>query len=278
MEVWFTEESLPGFRVSAQIKSVVCIKRTKFQELGIFDTVEFGRMLVLDNIIQSTERDEYIYHESLAHVPLFSHPNPEKVLIIGGGDGGTLRETLKHNCVKEATLVDIDGEVIEAAKEYMPQWSTGFSDPRAKVLVANGIDFVRNTDERFDVVLVDSSDPIGPSEALFQPEFYSSIAGVLKPGGMLCAQTESPIAQPELVRDIFGRIRKCFKITRLYTAPVWTYPGGWWSFTCGSLDKDPLTPLRAPEASWNLKFYSPEMHSRMFTLGPKMKADFGIDY
>ncbi|QUL97882.1 MAG: polyamine aminopropyltransferase [Candidatus Fermentithermobacillus carboniphilus] len=276
MEVWFTEEWLPGLRISAQIKSVVYTKRTKFQELCIFDTVEFGRMLVLDNVIQTTEKDEYIYHESLVHVPLLSHPNPEKVLIIGGGDGGALRETLKHPQVKEATLVDIDGEVIEAAKTYLPSWSSSFSDKRARVLVEDGLNYVATTRDRFDVVLVDSSDPVGPSEALFRPEFYSSIAKVLRPGGVMCAQTESPIATPAVVRDIFHRISRVFPVTRLYTAPVPSYPGGWWSFTCGSLGSDPKVPMRKPEESWELKFYSPEIHERLFILNPKLKKDVGI--
>jgi len=276
LELWFTEEWLEGLRVSVQVKDLVYAKRTKFQEMCIFDTVQFGRMLVLDNVIQTTAKDEYIYHESLVHVPLESHPKPEKVLIIGGGDGGTLRETLRHPYVKEATLVDIDGEVIEAAKRFLPQWSTGFSDQRARVLVENGLTFVAQTTERFDVVLIDSSDPVGPSEALFRPEFYSSVARILKPGGMMCAQTESPIVTPEVVKGIFQRISAIFPMTRLYTAPVPSYPGGWWSFTCGSLGRDPKVPVRDPDPSWDLKFYSREIHERLFVLNPKMKKDLDV--
>jgi len=276
LEVWFTEEWLPGLRISTQITSIVYRKRTKYQELCIFDTVEFGRMLVLDNVIQTTEKDEYIYHESLAHVPLLSHKDPQKVLIVGGGDGGVLREVLRHRCVKEATLVDIDGEVIEAAKRFLPAWSSGYSDDRAKVLVENGLEYVTRTEEKYDVVLVDSSDPVGPSEALFLPQFYSSIAKILRPGGMMCAQTESPIATPDVVKDIFERISDVFPITKLYTAPVPSYPGGWWSFTCGSLGPDPQVPSRGPERSWKLKFYSPEIHERLFVLNPKLKEDLGI--
>ncbi len=276
MKVWFTEEWLDGFVIAVQIKSVVYTQRTKYQELAIFDTVEFGRMLTLDNVIQTTEKYEYLYHESLAHVPLFSHGNPEHVLIIGGGDGGTLREAMRHPEIKQATMVDIDGEVIEASKKYLPLWNTGFSDPRATVLIEDGLKFVATTDEKFDVVLVDSTDPEGPGEALFMPEFYASIAKILKPGGMLCAQTESPISTPGMVRDIYQRIAKVFPVAKLYTAPVPSYPGGWWSFTCGSFGRDPEKPLRKPADSWNLKFYSPEIHDRVFVLNPKLKRDVGI--
>lgn len=276
MQVWFTEDWLDGLRISVQIKSVVYTKRTKFQELCIFDTVEFGRMLVLDNAIQTTEKDEYIYHESIVHVPLFSHPNPENVLIIGGGDGGSLREALRHPGIKQVTMVDIDGDVVEASKKYLPGWNTGFTDPRARVLIEDGLKFVATTGDRFDLVIVDSTDPEGPGEALFVPEFYAAIAKILKPGGMLCAQTESPIGTPELVRDIYQRIAGVFPVTGLYTVPIPSYPGGWWSFTCGSLGTDPKKPLRRPDESWNLKFYSPEIHERVFVLNPKLKRDVGI--
>lgn len=277
LEVWFTEEWLPGLRISCQINNVIYKEKTRFQEMAIFDTVEFGTMLVLDNVIQTTSKDEYIYHESLVQVPMHVHPNPEKVLIVGGGDGGTLREVLRHSSVKEATLVDIDGAVIEAAKKFMPQWSQGFSDPRARVIVGDGFSYVNQTSEQYDLIFIDSSDPVGPSEVLFRPEFYSSVAKRLKPSGMMCAQTESPIATPEVVKDIYWRIARVFPKTKLYTAPVPSYPGGWWSFTCGSLDKDPSIPTKNPDPNMQFKFYSREIHERLFVLNPKMKKDLGIE-
>jgi len=278
VEVWFTEEWVKGFIIGVQIKSVIFTKRTKYQHLAIYDTVELGRILTLDNVIQTTEKYEYLYHESIAHVPLFSRENPEHVLIIGGGDGGTLREVLRHPEVKQAVMVDIDGDVIEASKQYLPLWNTGFSDPRAKVLVDDGIKFVADTDQKFDVVLVDSTDPEGPGEVLFTPEFYQNIARILKPGGIMCAQTESPLATPNMVRDIYQRIAKVFPVAKLYTAPVPSYPGSLWSFTCGSFEADPEKPVREPDGSWNLKHYSPEVHRSMFVLSPRVKRDVGITY
>lgn len=270
MELWFTEEWLPGLRISVKIKSVVCMKKTKYQDLAVFDTEQFGRMLVLDNAIQTTERDEYIYHECLAHVPMFCHPNPEKVLIIGGGDGGTLREVLRHPQVRQATLVDIDGDVIQAAIDYLPQWSYGYKDPRARVVVDDGLKFVAESENEYDVIIVDSTDPVGPGEALFRPEFYRSVQKALKPGGVMAAQTESPIAQPDVVAEVYRRIASVFPVAKLYTAPVFSYPGGWWSFTCACTAGDPSVPLRKPGPEWPLRYYSPDIHLRAFTLNPDL--------
>jgi spermidine synthase len=273
VELWFTEEWLPGLKLSVRVKSIVFSKKTRFQELAIYDTEQLGRILTLDNVIQTAEKDEYIYHESLVHVPLFAHPRPENVLIIGGGDGGSLRETVKHPEVKEAVLVDIDGDVIEASKAYLPGWNKGFSDHRARVIVGDGLAFVREAQNQYDVVIVDSTDPVGSGEGLFTDEFYTSIARVLRPGGLLAAQTENPLIMPEIVRGIYRRIAGAFPVAKLYTAPVPTYPGGWWSFTCASLGPDPEVPQRKPEGAWDLRYYSPEVHERAFVLSPGIKRD-----
>ena len=230
MELWFTEEWLPGLRLSVQIKSIVFSKKTKYQDLCIYDTESLGRILVLDDVIQTTEIYEYIYHESLVHVPLFSHPNPENVLIIGGGDGGSLREALKHPSVKQATLVDIDGDVVQASKDYLPQWNKGFSDPRARVIIGDGLAHVEKARQEYDAVIIDSTDPIGPGECLFTEEFYTNVKIALKPGGVVSAQTENPIMMKDLVTDILRKFRRVFPIAELYTYTMPTYPGGWWCY------------------------------------------------
>jgi len=273
LELWFTEEWLPGLKLSVRVTAIVFNKKTKFQDLCIYDTEQLGRILTLDNVIQTTEIDEYIYHESLVHVPLFAHPSPERVLIVGGGDGGSLREALKHPSVREVTVVDIDGDVIEASKAYLPALNSGFSDPRAKVIVGDGPAFVDKARSEYDAVIVDSTDPIGPGQALFTEEFYSSIKRALRPGGLFAAQTESPILMPAVVRDIFRRIGRVFPVARVFTAPVPTYPGGLWSFACASLGTDPNLPARQPNEAWGLRYYSPEMRERAFILNPKMKHD-----
>jgi spermidine synthase len=268
VELWFTEEWLPGLKFSVKVKSIVFTKRTKFQDLAIYDTEQLGRILTLDDVIQSTEIDEYIYHESLVHVPLLCHPNPETVLIIGGGDGGSLREALKHPAVKKVTLVDIDGDVVEASKRYLPQWNVGFADPRADVLIGDGLAFVEKARGEFDAVIIDSTDPVGPGESLFTEEFYANVRRALRPGGVVAAQTENPILMPHVVREIFGKIKRSFPIAQLYTAPVPTYPGGWWSFTCASLGPDPRVAQRRPQESWGLRYYSTQVHERAFVLSP----------
>ncbi len=277
MELWYAEEWLAGFRINVKVTSVVYSATTKFQELAIYDTVQFGRMLVLDGIIQTTASDEYLYHEPLAHVPLFAHPNPEKVLIVGGGDGGTLRETLRHPCVKKAVLVDIDGGVIEASKKFLPLWNPGFFDPRAEVLITNGLEYVAKADSEFDVIIVDATDPVGPGVVLFSEEFYSSVKKALRPGGIMAAQTESPIAEPHLVKDILDKVRKVFPVAKVYNSPVPTYPGGWWSFTAASCGPDPAVPVREPGNDWPLKFYSPDIHRSSFVLPPKVRKDIGLE-
>ncbi len=276
MELWFTEEWLTGMRVSLKIDSVVFTKKTKYQNLAIYDTVQFGRTLVLDDIIQTSEKDEYIYHESIVHVPMFAHPNPEKVLVIGGGDGGSLREALRHKSVKEAVLVDIDEDVIEASKRFMPSWSAGFHDPRAKVIIGDGLDYVAKAKNEFDVIIVDATDPVGPGEVLFTSEFYQSVKDALKSDGLMSAQTEAPIAEPELVKLILDRAKDVFPTTRLYTSPMTTYPGGFWSYTCGSKGPNPEEPQRVPPSDWKLKYYTPETHRSAFVLGPKMRKDVGL--
>lgn len=276
LELWFTEEWLPGLKLSVRVTSIVYRAKTKFQNLAIFDTEQLGRILTLDDVIQTTEADEFIYHESLVHVPLMAHQAPERILIIGGGDGGSLREALKHPSVREVTLVDIDEGVIEASKAYLSGWNSGFADPRANVVVGDGLAFVEKADAEYDAVMVDSTDPIGPGQALFTEQFYASVKRALRPGGVFSAQTENPIMMPGLVRDIFLRIQRVFPVARLYAAPMPTYPGGWWSFTCGTLGQDPSVPLREPGPAWAVKYYSSEIHKRGFVLSPKVQHDIAL--
>lgn len=184
-----------------------------------------------------------------------------------------MREVVKHPDIKEAVLVDIDRDVIEASESYLPGWNSGFSDPRAKVVIDDGLAFVKRRESRYDVVIVDSTDPVGPGEALFTEDFYASVRRSLKPGGLFAAQTENPLIMPEVVRTIFRRIAGVFPSAGVYTAPVPTYPGGWWSFTCGSLGPDPGRPSRKPGDGWDLRYYSPEIHERAFVLSPGMKRD-----
>ncbi|MDA8192391.1 MAG: polyamine aminopropyltransferase [Thermaerobacter sp.] len=233
MNTWFTEQQTESVRLGLKISSIVWQQRTPFQELVVAETDAFGRMLVLDGAVQTTVADEFVYHEMITHVPLFAHPHPRKVAVIGGGDGGAIREILKHPEVEEAHLVEIDGQVIDAARRFFPTISRDLDDKRAFLHVTDGIEWVRQA-RGFDVMIVDSTDPVGPAEGLFAPPFYRSIAEALNPDGILVAQSESPFLNASVVRRVVSGVRASFPVTRLYLAAIPTYPSGLWSFTLGS--------------------------------------------
>ena len=264
MELWYTERQTPHTGITCRVRETLCARNTAFQELAVLDTFQFGRMLVLDGMVQVTEADEFIYHEMLAHVPLSTHPCPEKVLVIGGGDGGTIRETLKHGEVSRAVLVEIDREVVAACKEHLPRLSCGLEEHRAEVVFEDGIKYIKEQEETYDIILVDSPEPVGPAAGLFTGEFYRDVYKALKPGGIMVAQTESPFFNGDLIRSAYGKIKEIFPITRLYLASVPTYPSGLWSFTLGSREHDPLEVKEF--RSLNTRYYNSRVHRSSFTL------------
>ena len=269
MDLYFTEQQAAGLRISCQVKQVLMEDKSQFQAIAVLDTVAFGRMLVLDDIIQTTEKDEFAYHEMIAHVPLMCHPHCERVLIIGGGDGGTMREVLRHANVKEVHMVEIDEKVVEAARRHLPTLSRGMSDERAHVIIRDGIEHVKEHQDYYDLVIIDSTDPIGPAVGLFSVEFYASVHQALKADGMCVAQTESPYFNETLVPKLYERISANFPTTHLYLGVVPTYPGGMWSFTVGSKRVDPTRPVKEPMDG--MKYYSPAVHEAAFVLPPFVK-------
>ena len=268
MDLWLTEWETEALRVQHRIVRTLFRGKSPYQDVAIVESEEFGRMLVLDGIIQTTVRDEFIYHEMLAHVPLFSHPKPERVLVIGGGDGGTVREVLKHPEVKRVHLVEIDEMVVRACREYLPELAGKLGDPRVEVHFADGIEYVKGRRHAFDVILVDSSDPLGPAEGLFTTEFYRDASEALKKDGILAVQSESPFVTPDLVKAIYEAISPHFQSAQLYTAQVPVYSVGPWSFVIASKR---LADCRAPKrtrASVKTRYYSPEVHKAAFVLPP----------
>lgn len=275
LEMWFNEKESDSLHVQHRVMQVLFQGRSQYQEIAVIDTVEFGRMLVLDGITQLSVRDEFVYHEMLAHVPLFTHPNPENVLVIGGGDGGTVREILKHPQVKRVHLVEIDRQVLEVCREYLPELASSFDDPRVTVHVADGIQFVRQQHCSFDAILVDSTDPLGPSEGLFTARFYADAADALREEGVLALQSESPFFTPELVQDVYCAVRASFADVRLYMATVPTYSLAPWSFTLASKSSLEGRDFRQAPDSLQTKYYSPEIHRACFALPPYVKAVLG---
>jgi spermidine synthase len=272
MDMWLKEMQIENAAMTYKVKETLVRKKTEFQDLAILDTYEFGRMLVLDGIVQTTVKDEFVYHEMISHIPLFTHKKPERVLVVGGGDGGVIREILKHPVVKEAVLCEIDGAVIEECKKYLPEISCALSDPRCTVIVGDGIKYVKENKNAFDIVIVDSTDPFSIAEGLFGGNFYKDIHEALKEDGIFIAQTETPFFLPDTVKKVFNDAKEIFPITRLFMAAIPTYPGGYWSFTIGSKKYDPLEADVKKIQGFETRYYTPELHKACFVL-PKYIKD-----
>lgn len=272
MELWFTEKQTKSFGITAKINKTLHTEQTEFQKLDMVETEEFGNMLILDGMVMTTQKDEFVYHEMVAHVPLFTHPNPENVLVVGGGDGGVIREVLKHPSVKKATLVEIDGKVIEYSKIYLPEIAGKLEDPRVEVKVDDGFMHIANSENEYDVIMVDSTEPVGPAVNLFTKGFYAGISKALKEDGIFVAQTDNPWFTPELITQVQRDVREIFPITRLYIANIPTYPSGMWTFTIGSKKHDPLEVQENRFFDIETKYYTKELHKAAFVL-PKFVAD-----
>ena len=276
---WFYETLHPDVRQGFLARRVVAQRRTPFQRMQILETATYGRTLILDGVVQTTERDEHIYHEMMTHVPLLIHPRPRRVLIIGGGDGGIAREVLRHPTVEQVTMVEIDPDVIHFCRRHLPSISRGaFNDRRLRVLVDDGARYVRRTADRFDVAIVDSTDPIGPGTVLFQTEFYRNVARVLRPRGLLVRQAGSLMLQASELPEACRRLRRVFRVVRPYVAAIPTYIGGFFGFVLATND---LQPLRISEAQVEARYrrarlacryYSPAIHRACFALPASVKA------
>jgi spermidine synthase len=231
---WLTEDEYDNLKISYRIKDIIFQQKSSFQDVAILDSHSFGRMLVLDGIVQTTSVDGHIYNEMIAHLPLAAHPKPKKVLIIGGGDCGVAREVCKYEEVEHIDMVEIDELVVKACIDHLPEVSGRLSDPRVNFIYDDGVKFAKDKKNEYDVIIVDSSDPIGPAKVLFESSFYQSLHKALKEDGLMVCQSQSPIFHQEIMKQTFTRISDIFHDTKMYTAVVPTYPGGLWSFTIGS--------------------------------------------
>jgi len=266
---WFFEETVPyerdTIRIGMRIKKKLYSGRSPYQKIEVFDTWEFGRILALDGILQTSEKDEFIYHEMLCQAPLFLHPNPKKVLIVGGGDGGSLEEILKHP-VDMVCMTEIDEKVIEVSKKYLLSISKkAFEDKRVELVIADGKEYVKRSKNSFDVIILDLSDPAGPAKDLISSGFYKDVKRALKNGGIVSIQSGSLTFQPELVAAIFRRIGRIFPSVEVHRAVVPSYQAGEYSFTLASemdLEKEARKSLKARyrKSSPIFEYYSPEIH------------------
>ncbi|MEZ0481958.1 MULTISPECIES: spermidine synthase [unclassified Planococcus (in: firmicutes)] len=269
---WYTEKQTENFGITMKINKTLHTEQTDFQYLEMAETAEWGNMLFLDGMVMTSEKDEFVYHEMVAHVPLFTHPNPENVLVVGGGDGGVIREILKHPSVKKATLVDIDGKVIEYSKKFLPSIASGLEDARVEVIVGDGFMHIAESENEFDVIMVDSTEPVGPAVNLFSKGFYAGISKALKEDGIFVAQSDNPWFTPDLIKQVQSDVKEIFPITKLYLANIPTYPSGLWSFTIGSKKYNPLEVPAERFHDIETKYYTPELHNAAFVL-PKFVKD-----
>jgi spermidine synthase len=267
----YQETLYPEWKQTFSVDEMIFQEKSEFWDLSIFENSRFGRVMAIDGIIQLTEKDEFIYHEMLAHVPLLAHPNPKSVLIIGGGDGGLLREVLRHEYLEKVIQVEIDPAVIELSKKYFPSLSNGaFENPRAKVVIQDGSKYVKETEEIFDVILCDSNDPEGAAKVLFSAEFYGDCKRLLTPNGIFANQNGVPFMQKsELMLTKENRI-PYFKQVSFYVAPVPTYIGGFMAFGWAS-DKryrvsEKVLKERLGKVKGKMRYYTPAIHRASFAL------------
>ncbi len=241
--------------------------QSDFQKVEVVETKAHGKLLLNDGCTMVSERDEFIYHEMIVHVPMFAHPNPKRVLIIGGGDGGTAREVLRHPTLEKCVMVEIDKMVVDACKEHIPLTAACLTDPKLELYIEDGVKYLAETKEKFDVIMIDSTDPVGPAAPLFGPEFYGNVKRALNPGGIVSAQGESPFYEPEAQASILKIASQLFSITTFYQFTNMTYPGGYWSFMYASNDVHPLKNFdakRIQASGLKMKYYNSEIHKACF--------------
>lgn len=271
MSFWFTEHHTASRGLSFLINKVLYQEKSVYQEMKIVETDDFGKVMLLDDVVMVTEEDEFVYHEMLTHVALFSHPNPQDILIIGGGDGGALREVCRHARVKTATLVEIDDMVVRGARQYFPVFKEGLDNPKAKILIEDGIRFLQETEVKYDVILIDSTDPVGPATGLFQIDFYQSCKRALKENGIIVAQAESPYIHTlqDVTRAMVRDMKSMFSEVHLYLASIQTYQAGLWSFLFASDTINPRARFQQQayqEYVLPLRYYNEEIHQACFAL------------
>ena len=256
---YYTPSSGIFFKASKQLYK----QDSPYQKIEVIENEHFGRILLLDGLVQTTEKDEFFYHEMLVHPVFLSHPEPRSVLIIGGGDGGVLKEVLRYP-VENVCLVEIDPQVIKVSQEYFPWLSTCLKNERTELIIADGTEFIGQTNKTFDIVCVDSSEPVGPSVSLHEEDFYQNMKRCFREDGIIAAQAGSPFYHLDSIRKKNDFLKSLFKIVNFYSSPVPTYPGGSWAFVFLS-DKVHPSDIKGnpPE---ELKYFNPDIHRAAFSL------------
>ncbi len=271
MEFWFSEVQTPNVKMSIRVDRQLYSGRSEFQRIDVFECPEFGRFLTLDGYMMLTEKDEFIYHEMITHIPMAVHPRVRDVLVIGAGDGGVIRELTRYPEIERIDMVEIDELVVEVCKKYLPRTACRLDDPRLTIYYEDGLKFIRSCKDKYDLIIVDSTDPFGPGEGLFTKEFYGNCYNALHDDGIMVNQHESPFYDEDAAacQRAHKRIVESFPISRVYQAHIPTYPSGHWLFGFASKKYHPLKDLQ--EARWNLrglscKYYTTTLHKGAFYL------------
>lgn len=276
MELWYTEEHSENVRFSIKVDRQIYAAQSPFQRIDILEAHEFGKFLTLDGLMMLTEKDEFIYHEMIIHVPMATNPKIKKVLVIGAGDGGSVRELTKYDSIEKIDMVEIDEMVVDACRKYLPQTACKLDDPRVNIRFEDGLRFVRTKENEYDLIIVDSTDPFGPGEGLFTKEFYGNCYKALTDDGILVNQHESPYYKKyaNSMQRAHQRIVEFFPICKVYQAHIPTYPSGHWLFGFASKKYDPLLDFNAD--AWNhlglkMRYYNTELHKGSFALPTYVK-------
>jgi spermidine synthase len=271
MELWYTEHHTDFVKFSLKVKEQLVSRQSDFQHIAILETTEFGRILTLDGCLMVTEKDEFIYHDMIVHVPMATNQNIKKVLVIGAGDGGTIRELTRYQNIELIDMVEIDSMVVELCKEYLKQTACSLDDPRVHIYYEDGLKFIRRKVSEYDLIIVDSTDPFGPGEGLFTKEFYGNCYNALNENGILVNQHESTYydSYVEAMKRAHARLKETFPVAKVYQAHIPTYPSGHWLFGYASKGLDPILNLQ--EEEWNAlgiqtKYYNTKLHRGSFAL------------
>lgn len=269
MQLWFSEMQTPNVKFSIRVERQLYSGQSQFQRIDVFESPEFGRFLTLDGYMMLTERDEFIYHEMITHVPMAVHPRVKSVLVIGAGDGGVIRELVRYPEIEDIDLVEIDELVVEVCRKYLPQTACRMDDPRVHIHYEDGLKYIRSCENEYDLIIVDSTDPFGPGEGLFTREFYGNCCKALREDGIMINQHESPFYAEDAAacQNMHRLIVESFPISRIYQAHIPTYPSGHWLFGFASKKYHPLKDL--DETRWNLrglscKYYTTTLHKGAF--------------
>lgn len=271
MELWFSEKHTKNCKFSIKVDKQIYTAKSDFQRIDVFESKEFGRFLTLDGYMMLTEKDEFIYHEMITHIPMAVHPNVKNVLVIGAGDGGVARELTRYSTIESIDIVEIDEMVVDVCRKYLTQTACGFDDKRVNLYFQDGLKFIRKCEDKYDLIIVDSTDPFGPGEGLFTKEFYGNCFKALKEDGIMVNQHESPFYEDDAIamQRAHKRIVESFNISRVYQAHIPTYPSGHWLFGFASKKYHPVGDLKAKEwdqLALKTKYYNTNLHKGAFYL------------